>query len=293
MDTIISLAIALRAVLLVFGAWQDSHLAVKYTDIDYEVYTDAAHFLVAGGSPYDRSTYRYSPLLAMLTAPNVLVHKAFGKILFAVADILAAKLMQGLLRRRGASSKAQAIGISIWLFSPFTVTISTRGNGEALVTCMLLGMLELMEAGWLTLSGLLYGLAVHWRLYPIIYALPVMHFLAMITNSQTESDTSQRSTLKSRVVEVCKKVVSWAGLKFSIPAALLFLSLGCGLYYLYGFPFLHETYLYHTNRIDPRHNFSPYFYPAYLGTEESLVGSNGGLVTAIVGDSGRQVKSNW
>lgn len=55
-------------------------------------------------------------------------------------------------RRQGggastASGRWQAAGVAIWLFSPFTVAISTRGNGEALVSCMLLGMLLALQAG--------------------------------------------------------------------------------------------------------------------------------------------------
>ncbi len=82
-----------RLVLLIFGLWQDAHLRVKYTDIDYEVYTDAARFVAGGRSPYERSTYRYSPLLAFLMVPNVVMHKAWGKHLFCAADLLAARLV--------------------------------------------------------------------------------------------------------------------------------------------------------------------------------------------------------
>lgn len=55
--------------------------------------------------------------------------------------------MQMLLTRKGVSRRTQTWCLCVWLFSPFTVTISTRGNGEALVTCMLLAMLALLETG--------------------------------------------------------------------------------------------------------------------------------------------------
>lgn len=84
------LAAAARAALLSMGQWQDTHLEVKYTDIDYEVVTDGALFMARGGSPYDRSTYRYTPLLAAALLPNVSLHRAWGKLLFCGADLLAA-----------------------------------------------------------------------------------------------------------------------------------------------------------------------------------------------------------
>ena len=48
-------------------------------------------------SPYRRETYRYTPLLAILLAPNKWLHKSFGKYLFSGCDILAGILMHKLL----------------------------------------------------------------------------------------------------------------------------------------------------------------------------------------------------
>ena len=51
---------------------------------------------------------------------------------------------------------------------------------------------------------------------------------------------------------------------FAVQSTGTFLALGLGCYALYGRPFLEEAFLYHSRRRDPRHNFSPFFYPTYL-----------------------------
>ncbi|KAL4422310.1 hypothetical protein ABPG75_008507 [Micractinium tetrahymenae] len=283
---------AVRTLLLGWGAWQDAHLAVKFTDIDYEVYTDAAAFMAAGRSPYTRSTYRYTPLLAAALLPNVALHKAWGKLLFCFADLAAAWMLTRLLaarRRQGGSSTAPAVwqtaGVALWLFSPFTVAISTRGNGEALVTCLLLGMLLALQAGRLTLAALLFGLAVHWRLYPIIFALPLLrhfalpllrHFALQRRSASAAAGRTPANGSKSRasisrshaarLAGAAAQLLSLRGAAFGALSGALFLALGAACYRLYGWQFLHETYLYHASRTDPRHNFSPYFYPAYLAS---------------------------
>ncbi len=83
-------AALVRIALIAAGAWQDAHLPVKYTDIDYEVYSDAARLVAAGRSPYERSTYRYTPLLAIVLTP-VLICKPWGKLLFSATDLLAGR----------------------------------------------------------------------------------------------------------------------------------------------------------------------------------------------------------
>jgi GPI mannosyltransferase 1 subunit M len=94
-----TLATLLRLALLLYGLWQDAHSPVKYTDIDYLVFTDAARFVARGGSPYDRETYRYTPLLAWMLVPTAWGGRwfEFGKVVFAAADLVAGWLLIRIL----------------------------------------------------------------------------------------------------------------------------------------------------------------------------------------------------
>ena len=60
---VFSLALAIRLAIVFVTSFRETLGAVKYTDIDYEVFSDASKFVWQGGSPYERSTFRYTPLL--------------------------------------------------------------------------------------------------------------------------------------------------------------------------------------------------------------------------------------
>lgn len=87
------LGLCIRLALIAYGEVHDSLSVVQYTDIDYRVFTDAARHMLSGSSPYDRHTYRYTPLLAAILTPNLFLHPAWGKLLFSVVDICVALLI--------------------------------------------------------------------------------------------------------------------------------------------------------------------------------------------------------
>lgn len=126
-------------------------------------------------------------------------------------------------------------------------------------------------------AALLFGLAVHWRLYPIIFALPLLRHFALEraaaaarpggdASSAARAAGSSAGGAAAWLVRAAGQVLSPRGAAFGALSGALFLALGAACHRLYGWPFLHETYLYHASRTDPRHNFSPYFYPAYLAS---------------------------
>lgn len=122
------------------------------------------------GDPYSRATYRYTPLLAVILTPNLLVHPAFGKVLFAAADLAVAVLLHRLLVRRGSSPRSATTTVSaVWLLNPIIANISTRGSSESILGLLVVGCLSLAEQRRWDGAAVLFGLAVHFKLYPVIY----------------------------------------------------------------------------------------------------------------------------
>ena len=187
-----SVALVLRLLFLVYGQWQDSTMVVKYTDIDYEVFTDAAGHVLRGGSPYERATYRYTPLLAWIIVPNVTLHKAFGKLIFVFCDIVAGYLIYLILRTQGMS-KFMAVKYSwFWLFNPMIITVSTRGNAESVLAVLVLSSIYFMLNKHFTLSAVMLALSVHFKIYPIIYALPLFLNVGLLAEGKKRANQKQK-----------------------------------------------------------------------------------------------------
>ncbi|ORY19789.1 PIG-M-domain-containing protein [Clohesyomyces aquaticus] len=264
--TVFSAAVILRIVFLVYGHFQDAFSPMKYTDIDYFVFTDAARFISHGQSPYTRDTYRYTPLLAWFIYPTTWpgFWFSFGKVLFAVGDIVAGWMMFRILRSHHKMSTSRALKFaSIWLLNPMVATISTRGSSEGLLGVIVTALLWSVLAKRIRLAGCLLGLAVHFKIYPFIYAASIVWWLDGDNKSQGRP---RRLDTTNSPYERVRHFVNPERVILAIHSLVTFMALNIVMYSIYGFPFLEHSYLYHLIRIDHRHNFSPYNTLLYLNS---------------------------
>ncbi|KAI4145306.1 MAG: hypothetical protein L6R39_003849 [Caloplaca ligustica] len=260
-------AILLRIVLLLYGLFQDAYSPIKYTDTDYFVFTDAARYVSQRRSPYDRETYRYTPLLAWLLLPTSWQNPAwfsFGKLLFAVSDIVAGWLIFRILQlpASGAMSTERALKYaSIWLLNPMVATISTRGSSEGLLGVMVVALLWAVLRRRIALAGILLGLAVHFKIYPFIYGISIIGFLESTSSPESDEKRSPASSNtggRTPVQEFILTFFNRSRITLCASSLATFTALNALMYAIYSTPFLQHTFLYHLTRIDHRHNFSPY-----------------------------------
>lgn len=240
------LGFLLRLILVAYANYHDRYFNVPYTDVDYKVFTDAARLITKGESPFDRHTYRYTPLLAFILTPNVYLHQDFGKILFSVIDILVAILIQQIVLGQKYKQRTANLCALLWLYNPLTIVISTRGNADSLAVLFVLQTLYLLLKDHCLTAGLIHGLSIHFRLYPLAFSLAM--YLSLREKNWFLPNRKQ--------------------LKLVLACALSLFDLTVISYHLYGYKFLYESFIYHLIRKDARHNFSAYFYMLYLSANK-------------------------
>ena len=221
---LIFVSVIIRIMLVIYGTQHDKYFEVKYTDIDYTVFTDASNTTLNRGTPYDVPTYKYTPLLALFLLPNITFHVLFGKILFCVFDIMVAGVLQKIMRHV-SDMPAPTMDYVIclcWLFNPFTITISSRGNAEAIQIFLVVTSLYLVLTDRLTLAGCFYGLSVHFKIYPVIYGVP---FLLYLTRKHCEKDVD--NSIFSYGIRI---ITLPQNLLFGTVSMLTFFGVGCAMF---------------------------------------------------------------
>lgn len=263
-------AVLLRVGLAVYGEWHDKNFDLKFTDVDYHVFTDAAEFVLKGESPYARPTYRYTPLLAWMLFPCHVLHLMWGKLLFIAADIITGILIQNIMEMKKYEAGLVTWAVSLWLFNPITVTISSRGNAESIMSALVIGTLFMLYQKRTILSAVLFSISIHFKIFPLIYAFPIYLFLGSGYSRCQEEITAKGilcDLVNLRVRKLVKTLLSKLRLQYFCVCLLSFTTLTLACYVLYGYDFLENTYLYHITRKDIRHNFSVYFYMLYTNSE--------------------------
>lgn len=257
------IGIFIRLILISYSNYHDKYFDVAYTDVDYKVFTDAARHVFSGQSPYKRHTYRYSPLIAYLMIPNIIIGKEFGKILFSFFDILITIALKALVKKHTTSSNAEKLSTFsslFWLYNPLSIGISTRGNADSVPCFFIILSLLFLQTETVkglikyVFSGIFLGLSIHLRLYPLAFSFPMYLSLG---NYQIKRNTRISTGLWALLPNM-KQVT----LALSCIVSLFLLTYS--MYIKYGYEFLFETYIYHLFRKDTRHNFSVFFYYSYL-----------------------------
>ncbi|CAI5504736.1 unnamed protein product [Closterium sp. Naga37s-1] len=216
--------------------------------------------------------------------------------------------IRSLLLLRGISDRVAVLCAATWLFNPFTVTIATRGNCDALAAALILQVLLGLLQGHIKSAAFWFGIVVHFRVYPIIYALPfvlyLFHTYPLRSSSQHDdpsdsspatnnistkiASSSPNSSIPATAAATAssksgQKVAATAAtnsslsrlvkglqlpVEFGVVSGGTFILVTALCWRLYGDQFLNESLLYHASRSDHRHNFSTHFYAIYLMTNQ-------------------------
>jgi phosphatidylinositol glycan class M len=112
---------------------------MTFTDIDYKVYSDAA----LEANPYDRHTYRYTPIIAYLNAFNYSHHEAIGKVVFALFDAIAMGFLYLIVRRSDGNKKTAEknaiLVVKMYAYNPLFIALTVRGSCESITLALMYG----------------------------------------------------------------------------------------------------------------------------------------------------------
>lgn len=249
-----------RLFLICIGEVIDSlQLELKYTDIDYRIYSDGTRNIFEGISPFERPTFRYPPILPILLFGNIYLHPVFGKLVFSLFDSLIIykidSCRRNLFNQQPPSSKydlTTTTMVILWALNPISAYLCSRGSADSIANYFILLSIDLFLSKSYFIFAITYSFTIYFRLYPIIY---FPSFLGSYLFQQ------KNYPLQKTILQI--------GYYFSL-GIVSFLTFFISSYYFYGSHFLQESILYHLFRIDHRHNFSIYFYLTYLTKSLSL-----------------------
>ena len=114
----------------------ESDFPMRYTDTDYDVFSDAATHVYNGDSPFKRHTYRYTPLAAYICLVNNIFHPLAGKIVFVLIDLAMCQMLWSLVESQNKNKTNISYYVAFWAFNPAVVAMSTRGSNDNIITAL-------------------------------------------------------------------------------------------------------------------------------------------------------------
>jgi len=98
--------------------------------------------------------------------------------MFIYTDIKVAELILAILdMQRGPIRQNRVIVAFSWVLNPLVIAISTRGsNDQQIVYLVFLTIYYILHKDY-TKAALVYGLSVHFKIYPIIYSFALFLFI--------------------------------------------------------------------------------------------------------------------
>jgi len=206
---------------------------VRYTDVDYDVFTDAASHVAAGNSPYNRHTYRYTPFLAGLLAlpmkderyyqspPSssscsswrrrianlIFSTRYFGKILFCTADVICGHIVIVLRRKARQRRRRRQQNTTTSSSSPSSQSAPSQRPSTTTT--------ELIDTLWWMYNPLPINICTRGSAESLVVLLPVLTTVVFAdTSSPSSSSTSTTTTIEDEEA----KVTTWW--KFVIRATI-------------------------------------------------------------------------
>lgn len=298
------ISIAIRIFLIYYGEVQDSLSDVQYTDVDYRVVTDGASHVLNLNSPFKRHTYRYTPILAYLILPNLLLHQSYGKFMFSLFDLLIGILIKWILLNcyRGNKISIEKKLLKLETLNNRNKYLIKRKNeilnsGNESLPPKYIKMAELSAYFWLynpltmviatrgngdcvscslvliSLYFLLkneqtifqFGMAGIFLGLAIHFRLyPIGFCLAFYLATLDRPLNSAKDYAQAILIPNAKQLAFVLATITSLAISTAF------FYFVYGHQYLYESILYHLVRKDTRHNFSLYFYLQYLSSNLSI-----------------------
>jgi len=275
-------SLIIRYLIIIITEFLYYNYHILYTDIDYHVFSDGAKELLLGKNPYERETYRYTPILAFLMTPNILFYYSFGKFLLSTIDVIVGFLIEKLLivqNNKNSNDEKFVYNSLFYLYNPIIIVICTRGSADCIITCLVVLCLLLLEMKYYLLSAFVYGFAVHFKIYPIIYAPAIYLYLVnKIYNNNNQNENENKNSYLKFILQkflfpiflILKNIHKYYSILYVLISSFTFLSLLIIFYKIIGYKFLYEYLLYHIIRKDHRHNYSMFYYLIYLTYNSKL-----------------------